>query len=65
MHATSHPDTMTTQARSQEVASILATALLRCVQQARNTTSSTLEKVSNPLPERLDVPSKTRLNVSQ
>jgi hypothetical protein len=70
MIATSHPDTMTVEERRQEIARLLATGLVRCVQQARTAVSS--EGASSggggtsPLPPSgLDVPAKLRLSVSR
>ncbi len=56
MVSTRNPETMTEPERRQEVAALLATALLRTVRQIRATST-------NPK-EALDLSSKTRLSVA-
>ncbi len=65
MIATSHPDTMTVEERRQEISRILATGLVRYVQQARMAPDSSSHKSSPLLPIGLDVPAKLRLSVSR
>ncbi len=59
------PETMTERERRDEVASILATGLLRRVRSAK-TIPSDAGKTSSSLPQfGLDLSSKTRLSVAQ
>lgn len=65
MISTRDPETMTERERRDEVASILAAGLLRCVRAAQSTLSEA-DKTSSPGPQNgLDFPSTTRLSVAQ
>ncbi len=65
MIMTRDPETMTADDRRLEVASILATGLLRCVRRAK---APVPDASTEPPPESqigLDLPSETRLSVAQ
>lgn len=65
MISTQDPQTMTECERRDEVASILAAGLLRCVR-ATKSSPADADETSSPGPENgLDLPSKTRLSVAQ
>jgi hypothetical protein len=59
------PETMTTEERGLEVASILAGGVLRRVQQRRIANIGGQKPTSVNLPNALDLPAETRLMVSQ
>ncbi|QNN25091.1 hypothetical protein HED60_23375 [Planctomycetales bacterium ZRK34] len=65
MISTRDPQTMTERERRDEVATILAAGLLRCVRASRSQPDDS-DETSSPGPRNgLDVPSKTRLSVAQ
>jgi len=65
MISTRNPESMTVDERRQEVASILARGLLRCLRAAKSTESPPPETSSEVCRKGLDVPPETRLSVAQ
>ena len=64
MVATADPESMTTEQRRQEIASILAQALLRRVRAGRTGRSGTAQTVPEPRRNELDRPTASRLSVA-
>ena len=65
MISTRNPESMTADERRQEVASILARGILRCVRAAKSAESPPPETSSKDHRNCLDVLSETRLSVAQ
>ncbi len=65
MISTRDPETMTADERRQEVASILAVGLLRCVRTSKTAASDAAPELPPESRIGLDLPSKTRLSVAQ
>lgn len=65
MISTINPQTMTSDERRAEVATILARGLLRRIPHARQTQQESDKRVSEDSQIGLDVPAKIRLSVSQ
>lgn len=65
MITTRDPETMTADERRQEVASVLATGLLRRVRTMKTAASDAALESSLKSQNRLDLPSETRLSVAQ
>jgi len=64
MISTANPESMTAEERRLEVASILASGLLRRVRMARTAELPPRKTVSKSSRNRLEVPSETRLSVA-
>ncbi len=64
MISTADPETMTTDERRLEVASILARGLLRHIRMANSAESPAQETGSERSRNRLEIPAETRLSVA-
>ena len=64
MISTRDPESMTTEERQQEIASILARGLLRRVGPAKSADPESCQKPAEGSPDGLDLPAKTRLSVA-
>ena len=64
MISTTNPESMTAEERRCEVATILANGLLRRLRAAESAASSPAKTVSESSPNRLEVPTESRLSVA-